>query len=221
MKKQTIENIMAVICTICTILFLAALCSCANLQPLTRSHITTTRYDAEGRVTETVVEEKSEALAKSWIEATKGCDVVIAESGWGVKLAVEPQATSGMLPGMGVKAGKLDMVYQRHASPQPSAEAANLAANKGEFSVGATGVTVGTAKAKAADGSDREDATAKVIQAQLSAAAKSFAEKATAAEGEAADPDVEYPENNGLHGPDVSGDNYECESCEPAVPDAK
>ena len=87
--------------------------------------------------------------------------------------------------------------------------------------MGATGVTVGTAKAKTADGSDREDATAKVIQAQLSAAAKAIAANAQATDGEAADSDVEYPADNGLHGPDVSGEDYECESCEPAVLDAK
>ena len=199
-----------------------ALCSCGSLQPLTRSHVTTTRYDADGRVTETVVEEKSEALAKSWIEATKGCDVVIAESGWGVKLAVEPQATSGMLPGMGVKAGKIDTVYQRHATEAAAQnEAANIAANKGEFSVGATGVNAGPAGAKGSseDGSGREDATLAVVKEQLSAAAKSLAAKAKTAEDgeEAADPDVEYPEDDGLHGPDVDGEDYHCESCESAT----
>lgn len=140
------------------------LCSCSSLQPLTRSHVTTTRYDAEGRVTETIVEERSESLAKSWIDATKQSDVVISESGWGVKLSAEPQITSGMLPGLTVKAGKLDTVYQRHGTGGGDGEAANIAANKGEFHVGATGVTAGS---QAPGGSSD---TVKAIRGQVSPA---------------------------------------------------
>lgn len=65
------------------------------------------------------------------------------------------------------------------------------------------------------------DSKSKEASKSVSDIIKDALKMAKAAEGESADPDVEYPADNGLHGPDVSGDNYECESCEPAVPDAK
>ena len=209
MKKYTICETVAVLA------LGALLSSCGSLQPLTRSHVTTTRYDAEGRVTETVVEEKSEALAKSWIEATKGCDVVICESGWGVKLAAEPQATSGMLPGIAVKAGKIDTVYQRHATEAAAQnEAANIAANKGEFQVGAAGVSVGTAdlggKSATGEKAEKDSETVKVLKSQLEGLLKGLADLDGAKEktGESA----ETKENGGTGETGECGE-YKCESC--------
>lgn len=209
MKKQTIENIMAVVATICTILFLTVLCAgCGhNVHQLGMgssfrlgSGEFSLAYN-DGLFLNSVNRENMRFSAE--IDSTVGASYDPATGSFkGIKsICVE---TGPQLTGYTAEVAK--------ASPE--AVAAYYDALRAYYKSGAE-------KPVQPLVSDEKSAAASMSVADI---LKSLAPKAKAAEGEAeasSDPDVEYPDNDGLHGPDVSGEDYECESCEPAVPDAE
>ena len=83
------------------LLLASGLVLAASCTALTRS--TVVRYRADGTVESR--EETSESLVKT-LAATH--TVVISESGWGVRLSAQAQGESSMLPGLVLKAGKLN-----------------------------------------------------------------------------------------------------------------
>lgn len=207
MKKQTIENIMAVICTICTILFLTALCAgCGhNVHQLGMgssfrlgSGEFSLAYN-DGLFLNSVNRENMRFSAE--IDSTVGASYDPATGSFkGIKsITVE---TGPQLTGYTAEVAK--------ASPE--AVSAYYDALRAYYQSGAEKPVQPLIS----------DSKSKEASKSVSDIIKDALKMAKATDGEAAsDPDVEYPDNDGLHGPDVSGGDYECESCEPAVPDAE
>lgn len=207
MKKQTIENIMAVICTICTILFLTALCAgCGHQVGVIGLG---TGFRAGGP-----------EYGINYGEGLFGTFVTRD----GVDFHAELDSTQGFTydPASNTYKGIRSISYS--VAPQTNGYSVQFAKENPEVAK-AYYEALGKyfeSRASAPVQPLVSDEKSKAASQSVADILKSLAPKAKATDGEASsDPDVEYPENNGLHGPDVSGEDYECESCEPAVPDAE